>query len=176
MTYKLEHDWNGLIRIFAPDGSTVAVLEKHASGRPGSGIPADSHAKEQGARAQAMVDALNGMNIEAKAEIEEKPSVDPWVIMDKLRIQHSREIHDIWRPLVAEMRNSVEEAQGAHAALQKIADRLEGLWCDPYGDLESDIRSVVAEHYGWPEAKSDSGLDNDLDDEDATDPAAPTVR
>lgn len=30
------------------------------------------------------------------------------------------------------------------SALQRISERLDGLWFDPYGDLESDIRSVIS--------------------------------
>lgn len=32
--------------------------------------------------------------------------VDPWVIIEKLRIQHRDEIHNVWMPLVAELRVS----------------------------------------------------------------------
>lgn len=33
--------------------------------------------------------------------------VDPWVIIDKLRIQHRDEIHNVWMPLVSELRNTM---------------------------------------------------------------------
>ena len=57
--YTLEHTWSGLILIRDPDGHLVATLEKHASGRPGSGIPSDTHTKLQTLRAELMVAALN---------------------------------------------------------------------------------------------------------------------
>lgn len=37
--------------------------------------------------------------------------VDPWVIIDKLRMQHSDEIKDVWMPLVAQWRDNCEQLQ-----------------------------------------------------------------
>jgi hypothetical protein len=168
MTYKIEHDWGGLIRILAPDGSLVATLEKHASGRPGSGTSVHTHAKLQGGRAELMAAALNGPAMDVVAKEAE---VDPWAIIDKLRLQHSQEIHDVWMPLVAELRETAMQAEGALAAIQRISDRVEGLWYDPYGDLESDVRSVIAAHA--------EGSVHDLDGGDPSEdeePSAPAMR
>jgi hypothetical protein len=169
MTYKIEHDWGGLIRIVAPDGSPVATLEKHASGRPGSGTPVDTHAKLQAGRAELMAAALNGP---AMGAVATEAEVDPWVIIDKLRLQHSQEIRDVWMPLVAELRETAMQAEGALAAIQKISERIEGVWYDPYGDLESDVRSVIDAH---AEGRPVDDLDGDEPTEDE-DPSAPAMR
>lgn len=169
--YKVEHDWGGLVRIIAPDGSTVATLEKHASGRPGSGTAVGTHAKLQGIRADVMAAALNGPALDVVLQGgAEGAAVDPWAIMDKLRIMHSQEIHDVWMPLVAELRENAQLAQGALAALQKISDRLEGVWYDPYGDMESDIRSVITAHANGEDLEQADDADHE-DDHEAAPPA-----
>jgi hypothetical protein len=154
MTYKIERDWGGLIRIVAPDGSLVATLEKHASGRPGSGTSVNTHAKLQAGRAELMAAALNGPALEVPAE---DGAGDPWAIIDKLRAQHSGEIHDLWMPLVAELRETAMQAEGALAAIQRISDRIDGVWYDPYGDLESDVRSVIEDHATRQDSDPDAG-------------------
>lgn len=37
--------------------------------------------------------------------------VDPWEIIEKLRLQHKEEIHEQWMPLVAEYREQVDTLQ-----------------------------------------------------------------
>lgn len=55
MKLSHEHDWTGLILIKDESGATIATLEKHAAGQPGSGAPADAHAKAQDALAKAAI-------------------------------------------------------------------------------------------------------------------------
>lgn len=59
--YHLEHDWIGLVRLVAPCGAILRTRAKIAAGRPGSGVPGDTIAKETTRRLQALADRLNRM-------------------------------------------------------------------------------------------------------------------
>lgn len=151
MTYKVEHDWGGLIKIVAPDGSLVATLEKHSSGTPGSGIPVDTHAKLQSERAEVMAAALNAPAQRVALE-ETEGAVDPWVIMDKLRLQHSQEIHNVWMPLVAELREAaagtsspeVDASEDGFRPQQSVSkEGLQGLSAEEVRPAPSTGESVV---------------------------------
>ncbi len=45
--WTIDHTWGGLIIIRDETGKTVATLEKHASGTPGSGIPVKRRSEQR---------------------------------------------------------------------------------------------------------------------------------
>lgn len=55
--WSFDHNWQGSILILGPSGRHIGTLEKHASGTPGSGIPVDTHGKEQTANARLIAAA-----------------------------------------------------------------------------------------------------------------------
>lgn len=50
--------------------------------------------------------------------------VDPWGIIEKLRLQHKAEIHEQWMPLVAEYRKQVDALQSRLESLEKDCEEL----------------------------------------------------
>ena len=72
--------------------------------------------------------------------------VDPWSIMDKLRIQHRREIHEVWMPLVEELRKAAysakAEVQAERDFYKRRHDELQGVQSkmrDPERTMVCDI-------------------------------------
>lgn len=59
--------------------------------------------------------------------------VDPWVIIEKLRLMHRDEIHSVWMPLAAELRE-------ANTALQQLVDEKSGLSAE-------EVLSAAVEEY-----------------------------